>query len=218
MQTLEHDHYLALREGAATIEADRYGDKVLRLPDGAYLKLFRRKRLLSSAAWYPYAERFADNARSLAQLGIPCPQVISVFRVPHIDRDLVHYRPLPGATLRQLMRDGAEAEPAAALKGELGAFIATLHDLGVYFRSLHLGNIVLTDHSGLGLIDLADLKLTRGPLGTLRRRRNLRHLFRYRDDQNWLLSDGGDALIQGYLRREPGRFSAQALRACLPGA
>ena len=46
MQTLEHDDYLALRAGATVLEHDRYGDKVLQLADGSYLKLFRRKRLI----------------------------------------------------------------------------------------------------------------------------------------------------------------------------
>ena len=66
MQTLEQADYLALRADARVLEYDRHGDKVLQLADGSYLKLFRRKRLLSSAAWYPYAKRFADNALALA--------------------------------------------------------------------------------------------------------------------------------------------------------
>jgi hypothetical protein len=216
VQTLEHQQYLILRDGAVTIEADRHGEKVLHLADGSYLKLYRRKRFLSSAAWYPYAERFADNARTLARLGIPCPEVIAVFRLPRIERDAVHYRPLAGTTLRQLIRDGVDATRATALKERFGAFIALLHHSGVYFRSLHLGNVVLTSDDAFGLIDLADMKVTEGPLGAVRRRRNFRHLFRYRDDQKWLLSDAGDALVQGYVRREPGVFSAQALYACMP--
>jgi hypothetical protein len=62
LKRLVHDDYLAMRAGATVLEADGFGDKVLRLADGTMLKLFRRKRLFSSAAWYPYAQRFADNA------------------------------------------------------------------------------------------------------------------------------------------------------------
>ncbi|MCB1890810.1 MAG: toluene tolerance protein, partial [Rhodocyclaceae bacterium] len=78
MQTLEHDAYLALRADAQVLERDRHGDKVLVLGDGTYLKLFRRKRLISSTAWYPYAKRFADNALALAERNIPCPVVIGL--------------------------------------------------------------------------------------------------------------------------------------------
>lgn len=88
-----------LKQGAELIEADGHGEKVLLLPDGHYLKLFRRKRLISSASWYPYAQRFADNARALQARGIPCPEVIEVFRVPEMERDVVHYRPLIGKAL-----------------------------------------------------------------------------------------------------------------------
>ena len=46
------------------------------LQDGTLLKLFRRKRLITSAAIWPYAQRFADNAKKLEKLGIPCPKII----------------------------------------------------------------------------------------------------------------------------------------------
>jgi tRNA A-37 threonylcarbamoyl transferase component Bud32 len=196
VQPLEHDQFLALRDGAEVIEADHFGDKVLRRPDGTYLKLFRRKRLLSSAAWYPYAQRFADNARKLAVLGIPCPEVLQVYRLPAIGRDVVHYRPLPGRTLRQIIAQAPDAARQEALRRQVGAFVAQLHALGVYFRSLHLGNVVLTPDDRLGLIDLADLTTRNRPLGSLRRQRNLRHVMRYADDAAWL--NVGDAFTRGY--------------------
>lgn len=174
------------------IERDLHGEKVVRLPDGTLLKLFRRKHLLSSALLYPYAQRFADNCRKLAELAIPCPVVRDVFRVPAIARDVVHYQPLPGQTVRQL-RDQLSPAEAEAMRRELGAFVAGLHWRGIYFRSLHLGNIVRTPEGLLGLIDIADLALKRGPLGVAAQRRNMRHLARYRDDHAWLTDDGNFA-------------------------
>ncbi|MBM5813013.1 MAG: toluene tolerance protein [Gammaproteobacteria bacterium] len=183
LQTLEHDDYLALRAGAEVIERDRHGDKVLRLADGSYLKLFRRKRLISSAAWYPYAQRFADNALALAERGIPCPVVLAVHRIPGIRREAVRYRPLEGRTLRQLIREGSEPP---RLRERLGGFVALLHAKGVYFRSLHLGNIVLTPAGELGLIDIADLRAGKRPIPAHRRRRNLQHMLRDAQDRAWL--------------------------------
>ena len=90
MKTIDHQTYLALREGAEVLEIDHCGEKVLRLVDGSFLKLFRRKRLLSSALWYPYAQRFADNSRALRSLGIEAPKVLDVFRIPTLARDAVH--------------------------------------------------------------------------------------------------------------------------------
>ncbi len=96
MRVIDYPSYLQLRDNAEVLEADGHGDKVLRLRDGSFLKLFRRKRLISSAALFPYAERFARNASELARRGIVCPKVLDVLRIPHIQRDAVHYEPLPG--------------------------------------------------------------------------------------------------------------------------
>jgi len=183
LQTLSHDAYLALRATASVLELDLHGEKVLQLADGNYLKLFRRKRLISSAAWYPYAQRFADNAVELKARGIPCPEVIGVFRISGYSRDAVRYLPLEGKTLRQIIQTDA-AQPDLAEK--LGRFVARLHESGVYFRSLHLGNIVLTPGGDLGLIDIADLRTQGGALDNNKRKRNLQRLSRDPPDCFWL--------------------------------
>ena len=195
LQTLEHDDYLALRAGATVLEHDRYGDKVLQLADGSYLKLFRRKRLISSAAWYPYAQRFADNALELARRQIACPDVIGVCRIPSVSRDAVRYRPLAGQTLRHLVRSGAGT---ASLRAQLGRFVARLHEAGIYFRSLHLGNIVLTPAGELGLIDIADLRASGNPIPRHRRLRNLKHLLRDEQDRIWIYHAGATAFDRAY--------------------
>jgi tRNA A-37 threonylcarbamoyl transferase component Bud32 len=184
MQKLEHIDYLNMREGAQVLEADGKGDKVLRLTDGTMLKLFRRKRVLTSALWAPYAQRFADNCHALKTRKIECPVIIQVYRIPEIERDAVHYIPLAGCTLREKIQ-----ENPAGLREKLGLFIAQLHENGVYFRSAHLGNIVLTPQNTLGLIDIADLRTYRKPLGRGLRLRNFKHMLRYRADREWLLQD-----------------------------
>lgn len=201
MQPLSPDRYRHLREGAQVIEADSHGEKVLRLADGNYIKLFRRKRLISSALLWPYAQRFANNARRLEQLGVPCPKTIAVYRMAALHRDLVHYKPLPGLTLRQL-RDGQGEAPADLLE-QLALFIAQLHRSGVYFRSLHLGNVVLTPQGSLGLIDIADLNFQRWPLWRSQRLRNFRHMLRDERDLAWLRS-GGDARFANSYREASG--------------
>lgn len=193
MQKLDHNSYLSLREGANVLEADGKGEKVLRLTDGSILKLFRRKRLLTSALWAPYAKRFADNCQTLRERGIECPQVRQVYRIPDIERDAVHYDPLPGRTLRQLL----DAEGHDDLRARLGAFVAQLHQAGIYFRSAHLGNLVLTPENTLGLIDIADLRAYPKPLRKGLRLRNFKHMLRYRQDREWLLKD--NQFLEHYL-------------------
>jgi tRNA A-37 threonylcarbamoyl transferase component Bud32 len=196
MTPLSHEQFLLLRNKAEVLEADYHGEKVLRLADGNMLKLFRRKRLLSSAALYPYAQRFANNADTLERRGIPCPKILNVFRIEQIQRDAVYYAPLEGQTLRQLIDN---PERAASLRAQLGAFVAQLHARGVYFRSLHLGNIVLTPDHSLGLIDIADLKCQRRALSLGKRLRNFQHMLRYSQDRKWLLGDNVDEFLQSYL-------------------
>ncbi|MDR1709444.1 MAG: lipopolysaccharide kinase InaA family protein, partial [Candidatus Accumulibacter sp.] len=176
LEIMSHEEFLALKAGAEVIEADLHGEKVLQLPDGNMLKLFRRKRLFTSAAWRPYARRFAENAGALAALGIPVPGVIAARRVPSVERDAVLYRPLEGTTLRALARRGLDERSERALKRRFTDFVIRLHTLGVYFRSLHLGNVILTPAGDLGLIDFADLRLYRRPLPAYMRRRNIRRM------------------------------------------
>lgn len=184
MQILPHDDYLALRDGGKVIEQDGHGDKVVILADGTFLKLFRRKRLISSAAIWPYAQRFADNAAKLKQLGIPCPEIISVYRIPSIERDAVHYHPLPGLTLRQL-REG-EGDCPEDIRERFWEFVDKVHELGIYFRSMHLGNVVLTPNGELGLIDISDMRIKKGALGKGLKKRNLDHIRVDPKDTSWL--------------------------------
>jgi len=198
MHSMKHSDYLALRENATVLEADGSGDKVLLLANGDILKLFRRKRLLSSALLFPYAKRFADNIAALEQRQIRCPRMVDTYRIGSIKRDAVRYEPLAGITLRQAIKQNNEGD---ALRAKLGAFIARLHDQGVYFRSLHLGNVILTPDNALGLIDISDMRCQSPSLSRSKRLRNFQHLLRYKEDRAWLLGeDAGATFLNAYIQ------------------
>jgi len=173
---LSNSALAALTDGAAVLEADSHGPKVYRLADGNFLKLFRRKRLISSAAFRPYSMRFCLNAERLADRGVPTLEPLSVFKLADSSLTAVLYRPLAGKTLKDLYLDAPgrfdEYLP------QLAQFIRGLHQNGIYFRSLHLGNIVLTPQGTLGLIDIADLSVQARPLPKAKARRNLAHFLR----------------------------------------
>ena len=189
LKVVAHEDFLALRKGAEVIEADGHGEKVLRLTDGTLLKLFRRKRILSSAAWYPYAQRFASNALALRERGIPVPTVIATVRIPSIKRDAVRYHPLPGESLRALARRGLEPAAERELKRKFTDFVIHLHALGIYFRSLHLGNVILTPSGELGLIDFSDLRVYARPLPVFMRRRNIQRMLGMEGEREWIDSE-----------------------------
>ncbi|MGQ2964720.1 toluene tolerance protein [Methylophilus sp.] len=213
---------------ARVIERDPRGIKVLQLPDGDYLKVFRLRHRYSLARLYGYAQRFCSHAGKLAALGIPSIRIRACYAVqdarllayPLASRAepmlpalasatlshtyAVHYAPLPGQTLKQLL-DQQQLPPQ--LVRQLGAFIAELHAKGVHFRSLHLGNIVLTPAGELGLIDIADMKIYPWPLWFGTRLRSFRHLTRYArmnapfGESNW------EILVDSYIEQA-------ALSAC----
>lgn len=169
-------------EGAKTLEADSYGAKVYLLNDGNILKVFRRKRFFSSALLRPYSKRFIDNAIHLETLGIPTLKVLAFYRLDAPGMTAVLYRPLPGQTLRQIAEkngfDWSENLP------KLVALIRRLHAAGIYFRSLHLGNIVITPQGQWGLIDVADMSFYKAPLSRKLAQRNLQHFIRYIHREN----------------------------------
>ncbi|WP_131670961.1 bifunctional O-antigen ligase/aminoglycoside phosphotransferase family protein [Pseudomonas parakoreensis] len=186
-----------LSREARIIEEDGLGPKVLCLNDGSFLKLFRRRRWYTSGSFNPYSERFAVNSEQLRQMGIPTPQVLNVYRLED-GSSAVHYAPLPGHTLRQVLQGITAPAVRQALIERFGKFMAQLHEKGVYFRSLHLGNVLVLEDGEFGLIDLADLRIYPTPLSLSMRQRNLRHMQRYTVDKRWLFEDHLDALLQGY--------------------
>ena len=196
MQILTATDYNRLRDGGRVIEADGFGDKVIILRDGTFLKLFRRKSLLTSELIWPYAMRFANNAHALIQRGIPTVEIKSVYKIPSIRRTAVHYRPLAGETLRKWLGECNELE-RQQLARDLGRFVAWLHRSGVYFRSLHMGNILRMPDERLGLIDISDMRCYGYSLGENSRLRNFRHMARYRDDIK-LLGDSAAILAESY--------------------
>jgi tRNA A-37 threonylcarbamoyl transferase component Bud32 len=173
------------------------GPKVLRLTDGSFLKLFRRRRWYTSGSFTPYSDRFAVNSVQLRSMGIPTPHILDLYRFED-GSTAVHYSPLPGNTLRQILQGITAPAVRQALVERFGKFMAQLHQQGVYFRSLHLGNVLVLEDGEFGLIDLADLRIYPSSLSPSLRRRNLRHMQRYASDRHWLFEDHFEALLQGY--------------------
>jgi len=183
MQSLSLSKYNNLVEGAEVLTSEwvdgRIWPKVLRLEDKSILKLFRLKRFITSARLIPHVTRFQRHVKRLEAVNIPTVRINFVYNIAAINRTAVHYWPLEGQTLREhceiLPMDVHQAE-------RLGQFFLFLHQNGIYFRSIHFGNIVLTDDHRIGLIDVVDMRFRRRPLNMRLRIRNLRHLFRYDAD------------------------------------
>jgi tRNA A-37 threonylcarbamoyl transferase component Bud32 len=172
---------------AEVLLTDGYGAKVLLTSDRKIIKFFRLKNRFSSALFNPYALRFLRNSRVLKNRGVASVSVEAVFDVPGIKRQIIIYPMLSGTVLREALSENCSDELRAELLERLAAFIATLHNKGILFRSAHLGNILVSAAGDFALIDVADIRFNRF-CGLLpwQRIRNFRHMFRYPEDRKFL--------------------------------
>ncbi|WP_217476134.1 toluene tolerance protein [Stutzerimonas stutzeri] len=163
-----------LTEGKV-LEKDARGPKVLALADGSFLKVFYTRRRPFLARLFPYAQRFAKNLAVLRDSGFNVPEIMDMFWLDKSNGlSGCLYQPLPGASIESIFR----ADPSLIKQHlpELAHLIRRLHENGIYFRSLHIGNVILLPNGSLGLIDVLDLQKKRSPLGKNLIHRNFSHL------------------------------------------
>ena len=185
-----------LIENASILQQEIRGIKVYLLPGQDVIKLFRIKRIFSWSFIYPYSMRFARNGRRLQARGIPTVQVDRIFYCHSIKRHGVIYKLMQGENLHSLL---SNENPDPELMAELAAFMVRLHDKGIYFRSLHLGNVIKMPDGELGLIDIGDMRFRPWSLTPNERARNFRHLFRSADYNSPMLEYGYRNFMRDYL-------------------
>lgn len=198
MQCLTEDEFHTLSQNAQVLSRDQFGDKVLLCADGTIIKLFRRKRLLSSALFRPYALRFAAASQRLKAMKIPSVDVKAVFRIPSIRRHAVQYPRLPGTVFREAIRLPERRE---RLMPRLAELLATLHEKGVFFRAVHFGNILVRDDESLALIDISEAKFKSRALRSHLRAVNFKQLVGYPEDEQAIKQFGAERFLQRYLAR-----------------
>jgi tRNA A-37 threonylcarbamoyl transferase component Bud32 len=188
-----------MTEGGTVLETEGPLFKVMLLSNRRIVKLFRRKRLISSQIWLKHATRFEKNSRELKRRGFITVEVESVFNVPEVGRQGVLYYALEGDTLRDWLPQQDEKVCQAKFE-KFGAFIAEMHRKGILFRSLHLGNVLVLPDDEFGIIDIADMSFrTRGCLSVGQRIRNFHHMDRDNRDRRYLGNKAGSKLIQNYI-------------------
>jgi len=195
METLSAVQFQALVQHGTALKRMRQGVKVWRLADGRIVKLFRPRGRFSRSRLYPPNRRFARNARRLCDRGFVTVQVERLFFNRDNDCYAVVYPELPGLTLEALLTTGTAR---SELLRQLAALMARLHRAGVVFRSLHLGNLLLSGGE-LALIDVQELTIRPWPLGVGARVRNFAHLLRREQDQHLLAENALVELLQVYL-------------------
>lgn len=208
-QPITRDAFERLMHGAQVLEFDQRGVKVVRLQDQTILKVFRIRSQFSSACLFSYARRFVRNARRLKLIGIESVQPITLFHFIDAAETAVLYSPLQGVTVKEMLKNNTlDIMLACALV----CYVAKLHDSGIYFRSLHMGNIILTDKK-IGLIDISDLSIYSWGLFYNTRARNFKRITRYNDDMVMLGDARWNAFLEGYFQStQASAFTLRKLR------
>jgi hypothetical protein len=204
-ELLSADALRSMLTGGDVLEQDERGYKVVRLQTGDILKIFRVRRKISGARVYSHARRFMRNAERLHKLGVNTVVCKRLYHFANSTDTAVLYSPLAGYTVKKLL-DGHLLNQEMAMA--LGVFIARLHQLGIHFRSLHMGNILVMTNGQYGLIDISDMNIYPWPLFCNTRGRNFRHLYRYPDDIKRLGKLSWEGLLEGYFA------SSQLSAAC----
>jgi len=185
---------------------DRPG--IMLTPDGDIVKCFYQRKRITRSALFPPAKRFAANSRELARKDIIAPMVTETLSCPEVPVDMVVYPKIEGEEIRDLCAAGD-----FSVLGDFAAYLAELHSKGIYFRAIHLGNVLSFKASAMALIDIADLKSHRMPLSLFARARNLAHLFERDDDKVFFRQYGIEKFLQEYFQRaDLSRFTQMLLR------
>lgn len=166
--------------------------KVL-IDDNQVLKCFYDKTKWAKNKFFPPSFRFVKNAERLHQLGVIAP-MISAFCDCRPQRVmLVTYPKLAGQEVRACALTGDFSLFAA-----VAHFMARLHQKGIFFRAIHLANI-LTDADRFALIDISETRFYPFPLPLRIRARNLAHLLTHCEDYPLFCQYGHKTFINHYL-------------------
>lgn len=191
-----------MMKGATVLARNANGISVVRMANGQIAKLFRSTPLFSSDRIYPFSRRFVRAAHRLKQKHIRTVDVIEVYKVKSLNQHMVVYHPLEGMSLRQKLADETRC---AKLLPPFARFLASLHEKGIYFRGVHLGNVLVCSdaldkpEASFGLIDIASTRFQAASLSPRQRARNFRPMLNYDEDLRALRSIGIDQFVALYL-------------------
>ena len=169
--------------------------KVFEKNENTIIKLFYWKnKLITSDKLRPRVMRFCNNLESLRRLGYAVPTIDKLQKCPELRFSLVQYEKVVGEDIRTLAKAG-DVEVIA----KVADFLANLHKNGVFFRSIHLENLLLQpDYKTFGVIDVTDIQFSALPLSIYKRYRNLRHLLKEKNDRQLWQAFGVERFLTLY--------------------
>ena len=198
METISsHDFYAFCERRDLTLLKTTYNrPKLFESKSGEIIKIFYpRKKLLSSNRYNPYALRFCNNALQLKKRGFITPEIQYVKHCPELNLHLISYQKLPGTDIRIYSMENKDIIEKVAL------FVAELHKKGIFFRSIHLENLLRLTNGNIALLDIVDIQFKKQEISSYLRYRNLKHLFKVKEDQAFWANYGIAHFLKIYFQQ-----------------
>jgi len=183
MNIISHQAFNAICEDSNTTII-KYGKvdqpKVFEKNGNTIIKLFypKKSRLSSDRIW-PRALRFYRNVQALQHHGYNAPIITNVQFCPELKIYLLHYPKIQGQDVRHLARNGK-----LTIIHEVAHLLADLHRNGIFFRSIHLENLLYQPDGKFALLDVTDVRFKKRALSFYLRYRNIKHLFQEPNDKD----------------------------------
>jgi serine/threonine protein kinase len=170
--------------------------KVFEKNGNTIIKLFYpKKSKLSSDRIRPRAMRFYHNVKLLQKYGYNAPVVTKVQFCPDLKIYLMYYAKIQGCDVRNLAKNGK-----LDIIRHVAHLLANLHTNGIFFRSVHLENLLYQPDGQFALLDVTDVRFKRKALTFYSRYRNLKHLLQEPHDRDVWQAFGVNDFMNEYFK------------------
>jgi len=158
-------------------KADDLGHRKTFQKKNEIIKIFNVRGYISSDFFNTYASRIIKNSIKLKEYEISSIEITNELAFQYNNRlSGVSYKYIPGKTYRDLGN-----KITKEMITDLAKYISIIYKKGIYFRAMHLGNILLHNKK-LFLIDIAKIHFYPWPLFIFTRARAFRRMIKYQDD------------------------------------
>ena len=158
-------------------KADDLGHRKTFHKKNEIIKIFNVRGYISSGFFNTYASRIIKISIRLKEHEITSIEITNELAFQYNNRlSGVSYKYIPGKTYRDLGN-----KITKEMITDLAKYISIIHKKGIYFRAMHLGNILLHNKK-LFLIDIAKIHFYPWPLFIFTRARAFRRMIKYQDD------------------------------------
>ena len=158
-------------------KADDLGHRKTFHKKNEIIKIFNVRGYISSGFFNTYASRIIKNSIKLKEHEISSIEITNELAFQYNNRlSGVSYKYIPGKTYRDLGN-----KITKEMITDLAKYISIIHKKGIYFRAMHLGNILLHNKK-LFLIDIAKIHFYPWPLFIFTRARAFRRMIKYQED------------------------------------